>query len=565
MLNYYLNFGTKTSLKTNAAYQSGKVGNSRIDFNGGINPSPTSYQKLPSFWIDKGNLTLAYEAEKRFVNDGQLDWKMLYRANLNNASLGKNASYVFYEDRNDDSRFSINTIFETQLKDHVMLNAKLEYRNLSSDNFASVIDLLGGNGYLDINRFAPINSDERQNDLLNPNRVVASGDRFKYNYKLKAAVFNTFLQAQLNYDCFDFYIALKGTKTMYQRVGGFQNGKFAENSIGKSRKIDFTNYSGKMGIIYKVTGRHILDFNLGHISRAPLIKNTFSNARENNAVVVGLESEKILSTDINYIFRSPICKAKVTGYFTKIKDATNRNFYFLQTSANESFVQEIVTGIEKNHLGAEVGVEVDITPTLKLKGATNIGQYSYSKNPELYITSEDFVNDKNALGINYLGKTYLKNYKVPSGPQKASSVGFEYRDPDYWWFGTTVNFLDDIFINVSPITRSEAFLKDADGLPFNHYDPSVARELLRQEKFDGYTLVNLSGGKSWKMGEYYFGMFATVNNLLNEKFKTGGFEQSRRSDYIELLKESKREKRLFGPKYWFGRGATYFLNLYFRF
>ena len=565
MLNYYLNFNAKTSLKANIAYQLGKVGNSRIDFNGGTNPSPTYYKKLPSFWIDEGNLTQAYQAEKEFISDGQLNWEKLYQANLNNASIGKNASYVLYEDRNDDTRLSLNTIFETELNEHVILNAKLAYRSLYSENFASVIDLLGGNGYMDINRFAPINSNARQNDLLKPNRVVASKNKFKYSYRLKSEVLSSFLQAQFNYGYFDFYMALKASKTNYRRTGFFQNGKFADNSLGKSKRLDFTNYSVKTGITYKMSGRHILDFNLGCISKAPFMKNTFSNPRENNAVVIGLESEKIVSTDFSYIFRSSICKAKLTGYFIKIKDVTNVNFYFLQTTANQSFVQEIVTGIQKNHIGAELGVEVKVTGTLKLKGATNFGQYLFSKNPELYITSEDFVNTSNPLGVNYFGKTHLKNYKVASGPQKAYSVGFDYRDPDYWWLGTTVNYFDDTFISISPIVRSQAFFKDADGFPFNNYDPEVARELLRQEKFESYMVVNLAGGKSWKIGNYYFGAFASVNNLLNKKFKTGGFEQSRRSDYVELLEESKRQKRFFGSKYWLGRGASYFLNIYLRF
>ena len=46
---------------------------------------------------------------KAFVNDGQLNWNSLYRANANLNNDG-NASYVLYEDRNDDTQFTVNTI-----------------------------------------------------------------------------------------------------------------------------------------------------------------------------------------------------------------------------------------------------------------------------------------------------------------------------------------------------------------------------------------------------------------------------------------------------------------------
>ena len=154
---------------------------------------------------------------------------------------------------------------------------------------------------------------------------------------------------------------------------------------------------------------------------------------------------------------------------------------------------------------------------------------------------------------------------MAGGPQTAYSVGFEYRDPDYWWFGATANFFDNAYIDVSPLSRSTEFYTDADGLPYNDYDPAIAKELLQQEKFDSYMVVNLVGGKSWKIGDKFIGFFASVGNLLDKEYKTGGFEQGRRADYRALRDDVNLEKRVFGPKYWYGRGANYFVNVYLRF
>ena len=44
-----------------------------------------------------------------------------------------------------------------------------------------------------------------------------------------------------------------------------------------------------------------------------------------------------------------------------------------------------------------------------------------------------------------------------------------------------------------------------------------------------------------------------------------GFTKLNDKAYAELLEDNQRPSRLFGPKYWFGRGTTYYMNLYFRF
>ncbi len=77
--------------------------------------------------------------------------------------------------------------------------------------------------------------------------------------------------------------------------------------------------------------------------------------------------------------------------------------------------------------------------------------------------------------------------------------------------------------------------------------------------------MNLVGGKSWKVKNYYFGFFANVSNILNTTYKTGGFEQSRNANYQTLLEDKSRTLPLFGPKYWYGYGTSFYTSIYFRF
>ncbi|OZV70984.1 TonB-dependent receptor [Winogradskyella aurantia] len=608
MLNHFWDISSKVRLNTNIAYQFGEIANTRID-NGGTrlfedengddaylggarNPDPTYYQNLPSFFLQDPNPTPfdyqnAYLAQQKFLNDGQMPWFSFYEANTRPSNVEGNSLYAVQADVIKDQQFTFNTILDAELADNIRLNAALNYRRLKSENFARLEDLLGGTGYLDVDFFADEENNDidevvaanlAQSDIRNPNRIAREGERYKYNYEMDASVVSAFAQAQFKYNRIDFYVGANFSRTSYQRTGLYENGFFQgggnNGSFGESDQLDFTNYGLKGGFTYKVTGKHLVDVNTSYFTKAPTLRNSFSNARQSNATVIGLESEKIQSVDVSYIFRSPIVKARITGFYNGFKDGSDIGFYFTEDLAGlgidsgDAFVQEILTNIERRHVGVELGIEAQVTPTIKLKGAASIGQYTFQNNPNLYLTSVDFLNrpDINREVTFGDGTTQLKNYHVAGGPERAYQIGFEYRDPNYWNIGITSNFFSNAYIDVSNLARSANFTSDYDGNTFNDYDPGEAKELLKQEQFDSYMLVNIIGGKSWKIGDYFVGFFATINNVFNEEYRTGGFEQSRLANYRRLQEDKSRANGpIFGPRYFFGNGTTYYLNVYVRF
>ena len=565
ILNHDWNINEKSNLETSIGYQFGEMGNSRLDYAGGGNPSPAYYQDLPSYFLadtDGPDYEGAYIAQENFINNGQINWNRIYDANLTNNQANLNAAYVLYEDRVDDTQLTINSVFNTEVNENIKLSASANYRNLVSDNFAEIFDMLGGQSYSNIDSF-----DYLDYNLLSPNSIIYEGDKFKYHYKMNAEEMSLFTMMNFSFNKLEFYLAGDITNTVYQRNGIFENEANAGNSSGKGDEISFDGYGVKLGITYKFSGKHILDFNSAYLQKAPSIRNTFTNSRVNHNVVGSdvnglindspITEEKIMSFDANYIFRTPIFTGRLTGFYSAVKDANEISFYYadgLVGFADDSeFVQEILQGIDKKYFGVEFGVEAQIIPTVKLKGAASIGQYTYDNNPYLYLGA-----DNNTVAV---GPSNLENYKIAGGPQRAYSLGFEYRDPDYWFIGVTSNFFTNTYLDVSPLTRTQNFYLAQDGLPFNDYDVTIARDLLRQEKFDDYMVVNMIGGKSWKIDNYFVGFFASINNILDQKYSPGGFEQGRNANYQQLLQDTNKPKRVFGPKYWYGRGTNYFLNL----
>ena len=582
MLNHFWKVSEKMRLNTNLAYQFGSIRNSHIDYGGtrlvtledgqqsyiggGSNPDASYYQKLPSYFLrflDNQNYRAAYLAEREFMRDGQLRWEELYEANRTALGAGGNSIYVIAEDVTKDDLLHLNSILTTTLSPNLNITAKLNFSYLESENFAEVKDLLGGTGYLDVDFFSE--GDEAQSDLQHPNRIAKKGDRFKYNFNLEATSAEAYIKTEFKGAQWEHYLALDLSQTSYLRTGNYQNGNFPESSLGKSEVLDFTNYGIKGGGLLKISGKHLLELNAGYFTKPPTLRNSFSNSRQNNTVVEGISSETIYSGDVSYIFRTPIVKARFTGYFTQINDATEISFYYadglsgLGRNSTTAFVQEILTGIEKQHLGLELGIEAQVTSTLKLKTAMALGQFVYSSDPNLSLTSDDFTN------ILEYGKSHLKNYRIAGGPQHAAQIGFEYRDPDYWWFGTSLNYFSHAFADVSPLSRTANFATGADGMPLVNYDENTARQLLKQEQFPDYFLLNAVGGKSWRVKNSYIGFFMSINNILDEVYKTGGFEQSRNANYNTLKEDKDREQPVFGSKYWYGTGTTYYANAYVRF
>src|SRR5690606_10411957 len=280
-----------------------------------------------------------------------------------NIFYGGTSRYYLYEDRNDDNQIMANTIFNTRFTDRITFTAAANYRSLKSHNYANMIDLLGGNGYLDIDTFNQ--GDSAQSDLNNPERTIGVGDTYKHSYEFDATEYDGFAQAQFAYPAVDFYLGARVGKTTYQRNGLYRNGSYPDenDSFGKSEKLDFTTFGGKAGATYKITGRHALEVNGAYFTNAPSLRNSFGNSRQNNNTVIGLTEETNIKIDGSYIYRTSCVKARLTGYYSLLRDASEISFFYADgisvqgRSSTTAFVQEVLTDVDKRNIGAELGIE----------------------------------------------------------------------------------------------------------------------------------------------------------------------------------------------------------------
>jgi len=560
MLNHFYE-SEKFSLNTGFAYQFGVNSRSRLGYYNAPNPDPTYYRYLPSFYINSpigANFVSATQAKDGFLKNPQMNWEKIYSANAK-----EQAAYVLYDDSADDVQLILNSTGNLTFNENLQADFGLTYKNLSSKNYAKIHDLMGAEFHEDVDSFS--------NTLNDINGYVQKieDDIFNYNYIIDASRFDGFAQFRYDQDKWNAFLSGSFSNINYQRNGLFQSERFFDNSLGKSEKVAFSNFGIKAGFTYKLTGRHWLTAHGAYLTRPPVLQNVFINPRENNQIVSEIQSETISTVDLNYYLRMPKLTGRVSGFYTRFQNTTDINFFFVDAGVGSDFVQEVLTDLDKLHMGIELGLEYQLSSAVKLTAVAAIGKHVYDSNPSVSINfdtagaEEDLINPEGNID---LGVAKIKDYKLAQGPQKAFAFGVEYRDPKYWWVGATANYLANNYANISTITRTESFyLNPETGLPFTDVNQENVDELLRQKPLDNFYLLNLVGGKSWLKKGKYFSIFASINNVFDMAFRTGGYEQSRNGNFGQMQQDNLSGTPSFAPKYWYGYGRTYFLNVAFSF
>ncbi len=577
LFNHYWQPHQNLTWQWNTSYSWGKIASGRMFYNGhrivgqsleggGQNPDPIYYQYLPSYALRnplKPDYTAAYLARAALEQQGQWPWEDIYQNNP------EDATYALQEDVQQPLRFSTNVQQQWQLSPSLRWSSEVNYSREKSTFYATPTDLLGATRIWDLNPYAAT-FEQAQNDLLNPNRSLGVGAHFLYDYEIKTAALE--ISSRLNYSQkgWDAFFGMALDKRDYQRYGNFQNGNFPKHSWGPGEVHKFVGTAVKTGVNYALTGRHQVFINGRWELRPPAYRNLFFNPREHQFIVPNPHLEALWQIDLGYFFQSPKTYFKSVFYHISQSNLQHISFYFADGVGGDQalFVQEILTDVAQQHWGAEVAFQQYIVPELKLTAIAAVGKFVYANAPQLFLATAPSATAVEAgfdQGIRYIGRTRLKGLALPGGPQQAFSLSLAYEDPNYWRLSVYGNYFSNAFLAPNPLTRSPNFYTDQDGQMDPQYDADQAKEWLRQEAFSPYFLLNATAGKSWRIGSHYTGFFLSVQNLLNTFYKTGGYEQGRNANYRSFVEDRARSFPLFSPKYWWGRGTTYFTTFYYRF
>lgn len=553
ILSHVWNINRDSRLTTGMAYHYGRYGSTSLNWFNGYDPRPDYYRYLPSYFDTSSSAYEHYRQQWSSNNTSvtQINWDNLYHINQLNALTGdSSAVYNMEERRSDLSEATFNSTLKTRLAKNINLVGGIELRTTQSKQFKTVDDLMGSSYFIDVDKYAERDfkgDDEvKQNDLNNPNRRVHKGDIYGYNFNMNINSGNIWFVNEHTSKFWDVFYGAKYTYTQFQRDGKMKNGRYPTDSYGKGVMHHFNDYSIKAGLTYKFDGRNFISGKINYATEAPLPFNAYVSSRITDKTLP-LESGKVLTMDLSYIFSFPAVNGRLSVYQTNFYDQTSRVSYFHDTK--QTFVNHMVTGMEKVSHGVELGLSWKATPALTFDFAGTVSEQYYNNNPTGTISYENGSESDASETV------YYKNYYVGGSPQLIGTLGARYFIK-YWFLGLNINGMDRNYIDISPLRRLASTYASLN--PNDPTDFEAHRILTNQERFNGAITLDASVGKILYLSRGHSMNFnLTVNNLLNKKdIRTGGYEQGR----VDTSYPNK-----FNSKYFYMQGINCFLNVSYKF
>lgn len=565
MLNYTFDINDRSQLNVASSLRFGQNGYSALTWYAGPDPRPDYYRNLPSFY--KGTEVGARLDEAWRANTDNIrhiNFDQLYDINRSQSGSpvygeGHRSMNMIEERHTDQLDWNFYTQFSHLFRNNSKINGGLNLRRNRTEYYSEVKDLLGGDYWVDVDKFAErdmggLSPIPYQNDMAyylqnGHARAAKVGDKYSYDYYGNAIAARAWAQYTINFGNLGVNLGGELGHSTLWRHGIWQKGLFLDNSEGDSEKQDYLTYKLKGNFTYKISAAQSVDANIVFMQDAPSFQSAFVSPRTRNSATPGVSAEKVLGIDASYNLRLGDFKARVSGYYTKFMDQTKVLSYYDDVEA--TFSNFAMSGIDKRHFGLEVAASIPLYEGLALNGAVSWGQYTYDSNPNYKQIQDNSGDIKNE------GKVYWKNFRVESTPQTAINVGLSYRSRNNIYASIDMNYYNNMYLSMSPLYRTDAVLSRG-------MTPEDIDELRRQEKFDPAFVFNASIGKNWFINRAYtIGFNLDVKNVLNnQNIKTGGYEQ------VRLLKNKDENYQTYQPfdsKYFYMFGTTYYLNIYFRF
>lgn len=558
ILSHDFKINDQSGLKTGLSYQYSLYSTSALSFYNAPDPRPDYYRNMPSFQSDDASASVISDLWKNNTAVSQINWDALYMANYRNNAINPNgiAKYAVERRHRNLSEIGLNSTYTNQLLKEMKLTAGIEGKLSKSMNYKTMEDLLGANQWIDIDQFAerdfPSNPNVIQNDMNNPNRIIHEGDKFGYNYDLNIRRASAFVQNEWNLQQFDLYYAAKLTYTDFYRYGHMLNGRaeaIGAGSYGKGKEWFTTNPSIKAGLTYKIDARNRLYANVVAETRAPQIDNSYVSIRIKDTAVP-LANQKVFSYDLNYAFNYSSIRGRISGFRTAVKNSSDLYGYY--DDENQTFVNFMLSGLDKLYQGIEAGLSIQLNKSFKLAMAGTLSEYKYTSNSTGIKSYENGKFEDSQERVN------TKDLHIATGPQMAGNTTLSYFHPKMWFVDLTLSYFDNNYLDFAPsrFTDSNMAL----------YSTKEIKDALgTQEKLKGGFLLDASVGKVFYLkNRKSLNFNLSMSNILNNtSMVTGGFQQAR----VPLNNGAINTSGLnyFANKYYYAMGFNFFFNVGFKF
>jgi hypothetical protein len=381
----------------------------------------------------------------------------------------------------------------------------LDYRHYKGSHYVEIIDLLGGDYYVD-------NTD---NNAASPIRKVGdkvSNQAYQHNRDGFVQWLGAFGQAEYSYGRWNAFINVSGVANAYKGVDYFLKKRMTvgdtliEIGYGDTVVVNGNSYTRdsegldynttgwkwltgatiKAGVNLNVSERSNIFLNLGYLNRTPQFGNVIDN--NTNTFFAEILNEKIYAFEAGYGFRSKKFTLNTNGYFTYWQ---NKPFPFGVNVPNPDdpteFVVANVNGMDALHMGIELDMAYDINKFISVEGMVSLGDWTWQSTETVYVLGTPFTFD--AKGV-HVGDAAQSTY--------AGSIRYAFIKNGYVKIKYT--FFDRYYSNFDPFSLSGV---------------NGGRE---SWQIPSYGLMSIHAGYKLKFEKSNLNFRANVFNVLNSKY-----------------------------------------------
>lgn len=497
-LTHYWDFNSTSSLTTSLYYSKATV----------YSVQPRDSEE-PAFLVNR----TAAGIGTLYTADNLINWDYLAAQNrsasrqvtvpypngdVNTPSItGFDSQYYLESRHNNHDWIGLVSNYTKQIN-KLRLRGGTDIRLYRGEHYAEVFELFDGDFILQENRFG-----DPYNKLDTENAIAKKGDKTNYNYDGIVNWYSFFGQAEWNLNKLDVFGSATLTFSDMQRIGYFWNGSDFSNfnltSLGKSEKKNFTTYTIKTGVNYRLTGRHNIFANAGYFTRPPFLSNAFDDARYSNVYRNGLTTEKISSAELGYGYKTSFLKINVNAYYLTWRDRTTQINEQAQDSGGEDIevIPVSLSGLVSEHKGLEMDVTYNVISTLELNGFVSLGDWTWKEAPAQEIP----VGNGNTVLADI---SEIEGLRVGTSPQTTLGFGFHFTGIRSTYIGSRFNYADRIPIQFNPDEVASGFIN---------------RDIIQGSEYDPYYTVDLYAGHYFDIGDSMSGRLSiSVQNVFDESY-----------------------------------------------
>lgn len=354
-LNYVWKISEKSSWATNLYGSVGRGGG----YSGKADED--TYTEYDWYSADYGVLNTKFRR-----SDGTFDYSAVEAIN---AASSDGSLLVMTQQDGKQYNLGLISTYSTTFWDCLGMSANIDIRRYRSAHTNKIIDLFGGEYYID-----PCRSDvsSKNNPGVTEDWMKAHlgvGDVAYRDYDTNIMQEGGNLQLEYSGSSVNAFVSGSLSNTTYWKYDRL----YYEASQARSENISFLGGTVKGGVNWNINEHNNVFANAGFISRAPQFKSgAFMSPTSSNVTNKLAKNEKSATAEIGYGYHNPYVSVKACGYFTEWMD---KNMTKKGKLSQQYYIN--MTGVDSRHMGLELEVKGTPASWVELYAMLSVGDWTW--------------------------------------------------------------------------------------------------------------------------------------------------------------------------------------------